>query len=91
MLFGGDLNTRNYLPPDFDWRRETLFGLAEQRGYSWGFNAHGPITRPRLITPHADRVMKFDWFAGRDMQCSNKGILESIAGGQRPQSDHDCV
>lgn len=91
VLIGGDLNTGNHLPPDFDWRRETLFGLARQRGYSWNFNADGPTTRPSLITPHPDRVMKLDWFAGRDMQCSNKGILESVADGLRPLSDHDCV
>jgi len=91
VLIGGDLNTGNHLPPDFDWRRESLFNLAEQRGYSWDFNADGPTTRPSLITPHPDRVMKLDWFAGRDMQCSRMGIMDSVGDGQRPLSDHDCV
>lgn len=91
VLFDGDLNTGNHLPPNFDWRRETMFGLAEQRGYFWDFNAVGPTTQPSLITPHPDRLMKLDWFAGRDLQSSSSGILDSVGDGQRPLSDHDCV
>ncbi|WP_331252570.1 endonuclease/exonuclease/phosphatase family protein [Ruegeria lacuscaerulensis] len=91
VLIGGDLNTGNHLPPDFDWRRETLFGLAERQGYSWSFTAEGPTTRPSLITPHPERVMKLDWLAGRGLKCLDKGILTSISDEGTPLSDHDCV
>ena len=91
VLIGGDLNTGNHLPPDFDWRRETLFSMAEVRGYSWGFTAEGHTTRPSLITPHPDRVMKLDWFAGRGLTCLNRGLLPSLTAEGKPLSDHDCV
>lgn len=91
ILIGGDLNTGNHLPPDFDWRHETLFELAKQRGYNWDFTADGPTTRPSLITPHPDRVMKLDWIAGRDLTCVDKGVLSSLDQDGRPLSDHDCV
>ena len=91
VLIGGDLNTGNHLPPDFDWRRETLFALAEERGYSWDFTAPGDTTRPSLITPHPDRVMKLDWFAAKGLDCLGTGILSSLAGNGKPLSDHDCV
>ncbi|MFW2589450.1 endonuclease/exonuclease/phosphatase family protein [Sagittula sp. SSi028] len=91
VLIGGDLNTGNHLPPDFDWRRETLFALAEQQGYDWGNTADGPTTRPSLITPHPDRVMKLDWFAARGLSGTAKGVLSSVDANGRPLSDHDCV
>ncbi|MBO9398664.1 endonuclease [Shimia sp. R9_2] len=91
ILIGGDLNTGNHIPPDFDWKRETLFDLAETQGYSWEFTAEGTTTRPSLITPHPDRVMKLDWFAGRALHCDQKGILPSVDATKRPLSDHDCV
>jgi len=91
VLIGGDLNTGNHLPPKFDWRDETLFSLAQDREYGWDFTADGPTTRPSLITPHPDRVMKLDWFASRGLSHQAKGILSSISGGGTPLSDHDCV
>lgn len=91
ILIGGDLNTGNHLPPDFDWRRETLFAFAETQGYSWDCTAEGPTTRPSLITPHPDRVMKLDWFAGRGVTCMDKGVLSSVASDGTPLSDHDAV
>lgn len=91
VLIGGDLNTGNHLPPHFDWRDETLFKLAENRGYDWSFTADGPTTRPSLITPHPDRVMKLDWFAGRGLTCLDKGILSSLSESGKPLSDHDCI
>lgn len=91
VLIGGDLNTGNHMPPDFDWRCESLFDLGKQRGYSWEFNGKGPTTRPSLITPHPDREMKLDWFAGRDLSCKNKGVLSSAPEGQPALSDHDCI
>ena len=91
VLIGGDLNTGNHLPPDFDWKRETLFSMAEARGYSWSFTADGPTTRPSLITPHPDRVMKLDWLAGRDLVNLKNGVLTSISDEGTPLSDHDCV
>jgi len=91
VLIGGDLNTGNHLPPDFDHRRETLFELAEGQGYDWSFTAEGMTTRPSLITPHPDRVMKLDWLAGRDLVPLAKGVLSSLDGSGRPLSDHDAV
>ncbi|NVO56317.1 endonuclease/exonuclease/phosphatase family protein [Rhodobacteraceae bacterium B1Z28] len=91
VVIGGDLNTGNHLPPDFNWQNETLFGLAQTRGYSWDFTTEGPTTRPSLITPHPQRVMKLDWLAGRDLTCKEKGLLTSISDDGTPLSDHDCV
>ncbi|MCV6585781.1 MAG: endonuclease/exonuclease/phosphatase family protein [Marinibacterium sp.] len=91
VLIGGDLNTGNHLPPDFNWRREGLFADAKARGYDWSFTADGMTTRPSLITPHPERVMKLDWFAGRDMRCDDRRVLSSIGADGTPLSDHDCV
>lgn len=90
ILVGGDLNTGNHLPPDFDWRDETLLEMAQQRGYSWASTADGPTTRPSLITLHPERVMKLDWFASRGLNPHSNGILSSVADG-KPLSDHDCI
>lgn len=91
LLIGGDLNTGNHIPPNFDWRDETLFALGEERGLDWGFTAEGTTTRPSLITPHPDRVMKLDWIGARGMSCHDKGLLSSLDGDGRPLSDHDCA
>jgi endonuclease/exonuclease/phosphatase family metal-dependent hydrolase len=91
IMIGGDLNTGNHVPPDFDWRSETLFKLAENRGYSWDFTGPGDTTRPSLITPHPDRKMKLDWLAGRGLTPLNSGVLPSISAEAKPLSDHDCV
>tara|TARA_E500000305_G_scaffold104386_1_gene100681 strand:- start:8390 stop:9385 length:996 start_codon:yes stop_codon:yes gene_type:complete len=91
VLIGGDLNTGNHIPPEFDWRKETLFALGRDHGYSWDFTAEGMTTRPSLITPHPERVMKLDWLAGRDLMARDKGILCSLDTTGRPLADHDCV
>ncbi len=91
VLIGGDLNTGNHCPPDFDWRDETLFPMAEERGYSWAFTADGMTTRPSLITPHPTRVMKLDWFAGRDLEPLDRAVISSISADSTPLSDHDAV
>lgn len=91
VVIGGDLNTGNHLPPDFDWRKEALFANAEQQGYDWSFTADGITTRPSLITPHPARQMKLDWICGRGVGCASKGILPSIDLTGRPLSDHDAV
>jgi endonuclease/exonuclease/phosphatase family metal-dependent hydrolase len=91
VLIGGDLNTGNHIPPNFDHRDETLFDLGTARGYDWDFTAPGMTTRPSLITPHPERVMKLDWIAARDMQCLDKGVLSSLDANHRPLADHDCV
>ncbi len=90
-LVGGDLNTGNHIPPDFNWRHETLFELAENLGYSWEFTAPGHTTRPSLITPHPERKMKLDWLTGRGLVPVQSGILTSISTSETPLSDHDCV
>ena len=91
VVIGGDLNTGNHMPPDYDWRAEALFAAAEARGFSWEFTADGPTTRPSLITPHPDRVMKLDWIAGRGLTCEDCGTLSSISAAGQPLSDHDAV
>lgn len=91
VLIGGDLNTGNHCPPDFDWRGEALFPLAEARGYSWDLTAEGMTTRPSLITPHPMRVMKLDWLAGRGLEPLNKAVIPSISQDGTPLSDHDAV
>jgi endonuclease/exonuclease/phosphatase family metal-dependent hydrolase len=91
VLFGGDLNTGNHLPPQFDWRDETLFSLAQDRGYTWDFTAPGNTTRPSLITPHPDRVMKLDWLAARGLKNLDSGIVASTMPDGKPLSDHDYV
>lgn len=91
VLIGGDLNTGNNAPPDWDWREETLFDLANTRGYDWKFTAAGTTTRASLITPHPTRKMKLDWLAGRDLICAGCGILSSLTDDDKPLSDHDCV
>jgi len=90
-LIGGDLNTGNHLPPDFDWRNETLFSLAEDRGFAWDFTAPGNTTRPSLITRHPDREMKLDWFAGRGLKRWGCGLVASTMADGTPLSDHDYV
>lgn len=91
VLIGGDLNTGNHLPPDYDWRRETLFALGDERGYSWKATADGPTTRPSLITPHPDRVMKLDWILVRGPVPLASGIVSSLDATNKPLSDHDAV
>jgi endonuclease/exonuclease/phosphatase family metal-dependent hydrolase len=91
VVIGGDLNTGNHMPPDFDWRSEALFANAEARGYDWSFTADGMTTRPSLITPHPARQMKLDWICGRRVGCVSKGILPSVDLTGKPLSDHDAV
>lgn len=91
VLIGGDLNTGNHIPPTFDHRDETLFDLGTERGFDWSFTAPGMTTRPSLITPHPDRVMKLDWLTGRGLSSGKSGILSSCAASGKPLSDHDCV
>lgn len=90
VAIGGDLNTGNHLPPDFDWKSETLFQAAEKRGYSWDGTAKGMSTRPSLITRHPDRTMKLDWFACRGLQAKVPRIVSSVSG-DLPLSDHDLI
>lgn len=91
VLIGGDLNTGNHMPPDFDWRKETLFALAEEQGYSWTLTAEGTTTRASLITPHPTREMKLDWFASRGVPGEALPVLPSVHENGRPLSDHDCM
>jgi endonuclease/exonuclease/phosphatase family metal-dependent hydrolase len=91
VLIGGDLNTGNHLPPDFDWRRETLFARAEARGYDWDFTAEGLSTRASLITPHPTRKMKLDWLCARGFARADRGMIQAVTDGGKPVSDHDAV
>lgn len=90
VLIGGDLNTGNHMPPNYDWQDETLFERAKDRGYDWSLTAEGMTTRPSLITRHPARQMKLDWLAVRGLTGEASGILPAISG-DRPLSDHDAV
>lgn len=90
VVIGGDLNTGNHIPPEFDWRDETLFALAEGRGYSWDGTPIGMTTRPSLITRHPERQMKLDWFATRGVIPRESQLIPSDQTGT-VLSDHDAV
>ncbi|WP_417269454.1 endonuclease/exonuclease/phosphatase family protein [Celeribacter sp.] len=91
VIIGGDLNTGNHLPPDFDWRNETLFANAEARDYDWDATPAGITTRPSLITPHPTRQMKLDWFALRGVSFVGKALIPAVAKDGKPLSDHDAI
>lgn len=91
VILGGDLNTGNHLPPDFDWHQETLFARAEARDYDWGATPDGDTTRPSLITPHPTRKMKLDWFCLRGVSCVDKALVPALAKDGKPLSDHEAI
>ena len=90
VIIGGDLNTGNHMPPDYDWRGESLFDLGRERGYHWELTAQGMTTRNSLITPHPKRRMKLDWFAARNVRGNALSLLEAI-DSEGPLSDHECI
>ncbi len=91
VVIGGDLNTGNHMPPDYDWRGEPLFARARARGYDWSFTAPGLTTGPSLITRHPERRMKLDWICARGLACTGCGILPAHDPQGRPLSDHHPV
>ena len=91
VLIGGDLNTGNHIPPDYDWRVETLFDMARERGYRWDLTADGITTRHSLITPHDKRRMKLDWFCARGLDGKALPLLASLDTDGTPLSDHECI
>ena len=91
VVIGGDLNTGNHMPPDFDWRAEPLFERAIARGYDWSATPDGLTTRASLITPHPDRQMKLDWFALRGAVPLETALIPAQDQTGRPLSDHDAV
>lgn len=91
VLIGGDLNTGNRMPPDYDWRSETLFDLARARGYDWDLTADGMTTRPSLITTEPMGQKKLDWFAARGLGGKALPTLPALAPDGRPLSDHECM
>ncbi|MGO4910603.1 endonuclease/exonuclease/phosphatase family protein [Pseudorhodobacter sp. W20_MBD10_FR17] len=91
VLIGGDLNTGNHAPPDFDHRTESLFANAIAQGYDWSPTPDGVTTRPSLITPHPTRQMKLDWFCMRGMHPVDKALIPALGTDYRPLSDHDAI
>ncbi len=91
VIIGGDLNTGNHVPPDFDWRAEALFDRARARGYDWAATPEGMTTRPSLITRHPDRVMKLDWFCTRGLRHTDSALLPAITDQGTPLSDHEAI
>lgn len=91
VVIGGDLNTGNHMPPDFEWHSEGLFDLARAQGYSWEVNPAGMTTRPSLLTPHPSRKMKLDWFALRGLTGGQGRIIPAVTEGGQTLSDHDAI
>lgn len=91
VVIGGDLNTGNHMPPNFDWQDEGLFDLARAQRYSWDVNPEGTTTRPSLLTPHPTRKMKLDWFALRDLRAIEGRIIPSVTESGDVLSDHDAI
>ncbi len=91
VVIGGDLNTGNHMPPNFDWQEEGLFDLARVRGYSWDVNPEGMTTRPSLLTPHPTRKMKLDWFALRELRAIEGRIIPSVTESHDVLSDHEAI
>lgn len=91
VVIGGDLNTGNHQPPDFDWRGETLFEAARARGYDWSMTPEGMTTRPSLITPHPTRKMKLDWFCARGLTGRGGQLLTALDPEGTPLSDHEPI
>ncbi|MEO9896437.1 MAG: endonuclease/exonuclease/phosphatase family protein [Paracoccaceae bacterium] len=91
VLIGGDLNTGNHMPPDYDWQSEDLFEMARQSGYDWDMTPPGVTTRPSLITPHPTRQMKLDWFCSRDLNGSALPLVPALDLDGSPLSDHECI
>ncbi|WP_394154848.1 endonuclease/exonuclease/phosphatase family protein [Loktanella salsilacus] len=91
VIIGGDLNTGNHMPPNFDWQPEPLFDRARAQGYHWSATPKGLTTRPSLITPHPDRQMKLDWIALRGAVPMSSALIPAQDPAGRPLSDHDAV
>lgn len=91
VILGGDMNTGNKLP-DADWRLETLFDLARERGYEvHGGAPEAFTTRPSLITTAPPRRMKLDWFFTRGLAVSESRIVEALGPDGVPLSDHELM
>ncbi|NVO24722.1 endonuclease/exonuclease/phosphatase family protein [Donghicola mangrovi] len=91
VIIGGDLNTGNHCPPDFDWRGEGLFDWMEGQGYRWDATPEGMTTRPSLITRHPDRQMKLDWFAHKGLIGTDIDLIPALDAAGQPLSDHDPI
>ncbi len=91
VLIGGDLNTGNRMEPNFDHRTESLFGLAQDRGYDWSASPKGITTQASLITPHPSRQMRLDWFAMRGLRGIPYPLTPPVGPDGTPLSDHFCI
>lgn len=91
VLIGGDLNTGNRMEPDFDHRTESLFDLAQTRGYDWSASPEGITTRASLITPHPSRQMRLDWFAMRGLRGTPHPLSVPEGPDGTPLSDHFAI
>lgn len=90
IVIGGDLNSGNQLGGN--WRAETFFAHAEQRGFaSHSGEPDQPTTRASLITPDPAMAQKLDWFLTRGVQVARSRIVPSLDPSGRPLSDHDLV
>ena len=91
VIIGGDLNTGNDVPPDFDWRHEGLFEAAIKRGYSWDASPVGSTIRTSLITDNTGREMRLDWFATKSLNCQHSAIIPALDPQAKVLSDHEMI
>jgi len=91
VVIGGDLNTGCQNPPDYDWREEPLFALAQAQGYSWAATPEGPTIRASLISLQPTLGMKLDWFATRGLRAEPVAVLPALDPEGTPLSDHEAV
>lgn len=89
-IVGGDLNTG--LADGGDFEKETLFALAQARGYA---RHGGPLTqmstRPSMINRDPARAYKLDWFLTRRLDVAESHIVASVADDGTVLSDHDMI
>jgi len=90
VVIGGDLNTGNRMP-DHDYRAETLFALAEARGYDWSASAPGVTVCSSLLNPRPPRAMRLDWVATRGLTGTPHPLIPPLDPDGTPLSDHLAI
>ncbi|AJY47577.1 endonuclease/exonuclease/phosphatase family protein [Martelella endophytica] len=89
-IVGGDFNSGNRTGGDY--RAETLFALAESRGYqAHSGGTEQPTTRESLISKPGDKKLKLDWFLTRGFDVAKSAIVPAITEDGKPLSDHEMI
>ena len=89
-IIGGDFNTG--LADAGDFEKETLFDLAQQRGYQ---RHGGPLdqstTRASRVSRNPRGTYKLDWFLARAVDIAESRIVPALAPDGEVLSDHEMV